>query len=258
MEWFLAHTDQVFRLTGLHLYQSIVPLVLGVIIAVPLAALIRSNKRLSGAVLAAGSLLYTIPSLALFVTLPAILGTRILDISNIIIALTIYAVALMLRVAVDAFNSVDDGVRQAATAMGYRPLRRFLTVDLPLSVPVLIAGLRVVSVSNISMVSVGALIGVENLGFFFRDGLRRYFITEIVVGIIATLVLALLMDLVFVLLQRILTPWLRAGRIGSKSGGGPDGGKPADRSSTGSTGSDGTPLPGSALATAPDAALKGA
>jgi osmoprotectant transport system permease protein len=257
MEWFLAHTDQVFRLTGLHLYQSIVPLVLGVVIAVPLAALIRSNRRLSGAVLATGSLLYTIPSLALFVTLPAILGTRILDISNIIIALTIYAVALMLRVAVDAFNSVDDGVRQAATAMGYRPLRRFLTVDLPLSVPVLIAGLRVVSVSNISMVSVGALIGVENLGFFFRDGLRRYFITEIVVGIVATLVLAFLMDLVFVLLQRALTPWLRAGRSGSTSAVGPDGDKPAGRSSTGSTGG-GSRVPGSTLATAPDAALKGA
>ncbi|WP_341393444.1 ABC transporter permease [Arthrobacter sp. G119Y2] len=259
MEWFLAHTDQVFRLTGLHLVQSIVPLVLGVVIAVPLAALIRSNRRLRGAVLATGSLLYTIPSLALFVTLPAILGTRILDISNIIIALTIYAVALMLRVAVDAFDSIDDGVRQAAVAMGYQPLRRFLTVDLPLSVPVLIAGLRVVSVSNISMVSVGALIGVENLGFFFRDGLRRYFVTEIVVGIVATLVLAFLMDLAFVLLQRVLTPWLRAGRSGADAGSGQ--GKPAGRGSIGSTGGragTGGPAAGSTLAAAPDAALKGA
>ncbi|WP_461169182.1 ABC transporter permease [Arthrobacter sp. Z1-15] len=260
MEWFLAHTDQVFRLTGLHLVQSIVPLVLGVVIAVPLAALIRSNRRLRGAVLATGSLLYTIPSLALFVTLPAILGTRILDISNIIIALTIYAVALMLRVAVDAFDSIDDGVRQAAVAMGYQPLRRFLTVDLPLSVPVLIAGLRVVSVSNISMVSVGALIGVENLGFFFRDGLRRYFVTEIVVGIVATLVLAFLMDLAFVLLQRVLTPWLRAGRSGADSGGSGQG-KPAGRGSIGSTGGragTGGPAAGSTLPAAPDAALKGA
>ena len=260
MEWFLAHTDQVFRLTGLHLYQSIVPLVLGIIIAVPLAALVRRNKRLRGAVLATGSLLYTIPSLALFVTLPAILGTRILDISNIIVALTIYAVALMLRVAVDAFDSVDDGVRQAAVAMGYRPLRRFLTVDLPLSVPVLIAGLRVVSVSNISMVSVGALIGVENLGFFFRDGLRRYFITEILVGIIATLVLAFLMDLVFVLLQRALTPWLRAGNTGgtASAGRGKRKNRRAAAAGTGDAASaDGSaPVPGTR--TAPDAALKGA
>ncbi|MET4058522.1 osmoprotectant transport system permease protein [Arthrobacter sp. UYP6] len=256
MEWFLAHTDQVFRLTGLHLFQSVVPLVLGVIIAVPLAALVRGNKRIRGSVLATGSLLYTIPSLALFVTLPAILGTRILDISNIIIALTIYAVALMLRVAVDAFDSVDDGVRQAAVAMGYRPLRRFLTVDLPLSVPVLIAGLRVVSVSNISMVSVGALIGVENLGFFFRDGLRRYFITEIVVGIIATLVLAFVMDLLLVLLQRALTPWLRAGKsAGSKTGGS---GRQKSNAHGESASGNGTSGPSRPLPAAPDAALKGA
>lgn len=262
MEWFLSHTDQVFRLTGLHLFQSIVPLVLGVLIAVPLAALVRHRIRLRGVVLSTGSLLYTIPSLALFVTLPAILGTRILDISNIIIALTIYAVALMLRVALDAFDSVDDGVRQAAVAMGYRPLRRFFTVDLPLSVPVLIAGLRVVSVSNISIVSVGALIGVENLGFFFRDGLRRYFITEIVVGIIATLVLAFAMDLFFVLLQRALTPWLRAGTgTGSRlrrgrRGGKHTGGQPGDGPGQppGSTDT----RPARTLAAAPDAALKGA
>ncbi|MCQ1999380.1 ABC transporter permease [Arthrobacter zhaoxinii] len=250
MEWFLAHTDDVFRLGGLHLYQSVLPLVIGVLIALPLAQLVRGRRKIRGFVLSAGSLLYTIPSLALFVTLPAILGTRILDLANIIVALTIYAVALMLRVGIDAFDSVDDGVRQAAVAMGYRPLRRFLTVDLPLSVPVLIAGLRVVSVSNISMVSVGALIGVENLGFFFTDGLRRYFLTEIVVGIIATLVLAFLMDLVLVLAQRLLTPWTRAGGSGraarsrANRAGGTDGGGPAPAARP--------------AAAAPDVALKGA
>ncbi|MDK1327054.1 ABC transporter permease [Arthrobacter sp. zg-Y1143] len=248
MEWFQAHLDDVLRLSALHLYQAVLPLLIGVLIALPVAQLVRGRPKIRGFVLSAGSLLYTIPSLALFVTLPAILGTRILDMANIIIALTIYAVALMLRVGIDAFDSVDDGVRQAAVAMGYRPLRRFLTVDLPLSVPVLIAGLRVVSVSNISIVSVGALIGVENLGFFFSDGLRRYFVTEIVVGILATLVLALVMDMVFVLLQRSLTPWLRAGKgKGTRSGGGPHG-----RSGPGQA-----PRP-APLAAAPEAALKGA
>ena len=249
MEWFLSHTDDVLRLSALHLYQSVVPLVIGVLIAVPAAQLVRGRRKIRTFVLSTGSLLYTIPSLALFVTLPAILGTRILDLANIIVALTIYAVALMLRVAVDAFDSVDDGVRQAAVAMGYRPLRRFLTVDLPLSVPVLIAGLRVVSVSNISMVSVGALIGVQNLGFFFSDGLRRNFVTEIVVGILATLVLAFLMDLILVLLQRFLTPWRRAA-----------GGTGTGRSSAGRPERNGgaTASPQAPLATAPDAALKGA
>jgi osmoprotectant transport system permease protein len=100
-------------------------------------------------------------------------------------------------------------VRQAAVAMGFTPLRRFLTVDLPLSLPVLFAGLRVISVTNISLVSVGALIGLPSLGTLFTDGLFRSFPTEIVIGIVVTLVLALVMDLMLVLLERVLTPWAR-------------------------------------------------
>ena len=262
MDWFWANTEMISRLTALHLFQAVVPLVLGLLIAIPLAQFARLHRFAGGAILGTSAILYTIPSLALFVLLPVILGTRVLDITNVVVALTIYAVALLVRSTVDALNSVDDDVRQAATAMGYRPLRRFFTVDLPLSVPVLIAGLRVVSVSNISIVSVGALIGVENLGFFFRDGLRRYFITEIVVGIIATLVLAFAMDLFFVLLQRALTPWLRAGtgsgsglrrgrRGGKRSGGQPGDGPGQPPGSTDTR-------PARTLAAAPDAALKGA
>ncbi|MDQ6754827.1 MAG: ABC transporter permease subunit [Actinomycetota bacterium] len=210
MEWLVANFGHVLSLAGLHLYQSVVPLVLSVTIAVPLAQLARLNKTVKGFILSAGSILYTIPSLALFVILPAILGTRILDIANIIVALTIYAVALLVRSTVDALNSIDDGIRQAAVAIGYKPLYRFLTVDLPLSLPVLFAGLRVISVSNISLVSVGALIGIDSFGTLFTDGLQRDFITEIVVGIGGTLLLALGMDILLVLLQRLLTPWLRA------------------------------------------------
>jgi osmoprotectant transport system permease protein len=211
MQWFLENRAQVFNLAGYHLIQAVVPLVLSVIIAIPLAQLARLNKVAGGIILSAGSLLYTIPSLALFVILPSILGTKILDFANIIVALTIYAVALLVRSTLDALNSVDDGIRAAATAMGFKPVQRFLTVDLPLSVPVLFAGLRVISVSNISLVTVGALLGIPSLGFFFTDGLQRNFPTEIMVGIVGTLVLALLMDIVLVLLQRLLTPWLRTG-----------------------------------------------
>jgi osmoprotectant transport system permease protein len=209
MQWFLDNLPQVLSLTCSHLVQAVVPLALSVVIAIPLAQLARLNKGLGAFILSAGSLLYTIPSLALFVILPGILGTKILDFANIIVALTIYAVALLVRSTLDALNSVDDGIRQSATAMGFRPLQRFLAVDLPLSVPVLFSGLRVISVSNISLVTVGALLGIPSLGFFFTDGLQRNFPTEIVVGIAGTLVLALLMDLVLVLLQRVLTPWLR-------------------------------------------------
>lgn len=217
MQWFLANLPQVLNLAGYHLIQAIVPLVLSVIIAVPLAQLARVNKVASGIILSVGSLLYTVPSLALFVILPSILGTRILDFTNIIVALTIYAVALLVRSTLDALNSVDDTLRQAATAMGYRPVQRFLSVDLPLSIPVLFAGLRVISVSNISLVSVGSLLGIPSLGFLFTDGLQRNFPTEIVVGIVGTLVLALLMDVVLVLLQKLLTPWLRTNKSASRS-----------------------------------------
>jgi osmoprotectant transport system permease protein len=116
----------------------------------------------------------------------------------------------------DAFDSVDDDLRNAAVAMGFKPLARFFQVDLPLSLPVLFAGLRVVSVSNISLVSVAALLGVGNLGILFTDGLQRTFVTEVVVGIIAILVLALVMDGILVVLERVLTPWTRASGTGGR------------------------------------------
>ncbi|MEV7660884.1 ABC transporter permease [Paenarthrobacter sp. NPDC089316] len=215
MEWFLANSAMVLGLAGQHLVLAIIPMVLGLVISVPLAQVARRNSTLRSVVATATSLLYTIPSLALFIILPTILGTRILDPLNVVVALTIYAVALLVRAAMDAFDSVDDDLRNAAVAMGFKPLARFFQVDLPLSLPVMFAGLRVVSVSNISLVSVAALLGVGNLGVLFTDGLQRTFVTEVIVGIIAILVLALLMDAVLVVLERLLTPWTRA--AGGKS-----------------------------------------
>jgi osmoprotectant transport system permease protein len=212
MQWFLANLPYVMGLTWLHLYQSVLPLILGLLASLPLGYLAWRIRAVRGLILSVSSVLYTIPSLALFVILPVVLGTKILDMANLIVALTLYAVALLVRSVVDALNSIDDGVRQAAEAMGYRPLRRFFTVDLPLALPVLFAGLRVVSVSNISLASVGAVIGIQNLGVLFTDGLLRSFLTEIMVGIIMTLLLAVLMDAVLVLNERLLTPWLRHGR----------------------------------------------
>jgi len=210
MEWFLANSGLVFILAGQHLVLALLPMLFGLLISIPLAQLARQNRALRGVVLTASSLLYTIPSLALFIILPTILGTRILDPVNVVVALTIYAVALLVRAALDAFDSVDEDLQQAAVAMGFKPLARFLQIDLPLSLPVMFAGLRVVSVSNISLVSVAALLGIGNLGMLFTSGIQRDFVTEVLVGIIAILVLALLMDAVLVLLERLLTPWTRA------------------------------------------------
>ncbi|MHA7178611.1 ABC transporter permease [Arthrobacter sp. MDB2-24] len=219
MDWFLANLDFVWLHTRLHLFQAIVPLLLGVLAAVPMAQLARRNPVVGSVLLTGSSILYTIPSLAMFVFLPVVLGTKVIDPVNVIVALAIYAFSLLVRSTLDALNSIDDGVRQAAVAMGYTPVRRFLTVDLPLSLPVLFAGLRVVSVTNISLVSVGALIGVPSLGTLFTDGLFRSFPTEIAVGIGIILLLALVLDLLLVLLERLLTPWTR--RV-------PAGGRPAE------------------------------
>jgi len=210
MEWFLANSGTVFTLAGQHLVLAVIPMVLGLLVAIPLAQLARRSSTLRAVVLTASSLLYTIPSLALFIILPTVIGTRILDPLNVIVALTIYAVALLVRAALDAFDSVDDDLQQAAVAMGFRPLARFLQIDLPLSLPVMFAGLRVVSVSNISLVSVAALLGIGNLGMLFTSGLQRDFVTEVMVGIIAILILALVMDAILVVLERLLTPWARA------------------------------------------------
>lgn len=212
MDWFLSNSGMVMERAGQHLVLALIPMVLGLVISIPLAQLARMNAALRSVVLTASSLLYTIPSLALFIILPPLLGTRILDPLNVIVALTLYAVALLVRAALDAFDSVDEDLRQAAVAMGYKPWLRFFQIDLPLSLPVMFAGLRVVSVSNISLVSVAALLGVGNLGMLFTDGLQRNFVTEVVVGIVAILVLALLMDGLLVLLERLLTPWTRAAK----------------------------------------------
>ncbi|MFI5558207.1 ABC transporter permease [Amycolatopsis japonica] len=192
-----------------HVYLSLVPLVLGLVIAVLAGWLGHRFASVRSVLLVVSNLLYTIPSLALFVVIPGIIGSKILDSVNVIVALTVYTAALLVRPVLDALDAVPPHVVAAATAIGYKPARRFLTVELPLSVPVLAAGVRVASVSNISLVSVGALIGTGGLGVLFTDGFQREYFSPIVVGIVATLLLALIVDLILVRLRDLLTPWDR-------------------------------------------------
>ncbi len=195
-----------------HIRLALVPLLLGLLVAVPVGWLAQRNRRVRAVVLGATNVLYTVPSLALFVILPSILGTKILDEINVVVALAIYTAALLVRPVVDAIDALPPHVLAAATAVGYRPLRRFLTVELPLAVPVLAAGVRVASVSNISLVSVGALIGVGGLGQLFTEGFQSSYNPPIIVGITLTLVLALVVDLLLVGARRLLTPWQSRGR----------------------------------------------
>lgn len=226
MTWLSGNLDLVLELTLEHLWLSLLPIVAGLIIAVPLGQLTWRRQWLRGPMLSLVGLLYTIPSLALFVLLPPILGIGYLSRANLIVALTIYAVALMSRFASDAFASVEPHVRQAAVAMGYDGWRRFWAVDLPLAGPVLLAGLRVVAVSTVSLVTVGVLVGIRSLGFLFTDGLQRNIPVEILTGIVMTVVTALVLDGLLVLLGRWLMPWSRDGRRrvrGRRAAGAPEG-----------------------------------
>lgn len=210
MTWFLDHIPEVTDLTWRHVYLAGLPLLLGLLIALPLGWLARRYRPLYLPFTAGFGLLYTIPSLALFILMPGFLGRQILDPVNVVVAMTIYTVALLVRTVADGLGAVPDHVNNAATAMGYGRGKRFFAVELPLAVPVISAGLRVAAVSNVSIVSVGAIIGVQQLGMLFTDGFYRFFYDPIIVGVIGCILLALVFDLIIVVVTRLLTPWLRA------------------------------------------------
>ena len=209
MDWTLANLDLIRDVTWTHVQIAILPIVLSFVLALPLGWLANRTPLLRSIVITAGSLLYTIPSLPLFVILPLILGTRVLDATNLVVALTIYGVAIMTRSAADALASVDATTIDASVAVGFSPAARFLRVELPLAGPVLLAGIRVVSVSTIALVSVGVIIGSRNLGFLFANGKQRGILEEVVVGILISLLLALVFDVLIVLIGRLLMPWNR-------------------------------------------------
>ena len=208
MTWFLDHIPEVLDLTWQHVYLAGVPLLLGLLLAC----------RWGGWPVGTGRYLPSRPASACCTrsrasrssSSPGILGTRILDTANVIVAMTLYTVALLVRTVADGLGSVPEDAAQAATAMGFGRGRRFFAVELPLAVPVISAGLRVAAVSNVSIVSVGAIIGIPQLGLLFTDGFNRTFYDPIVVGVVGCVLLALLFDLTILGVTRILTPWLRA------------------------------------------------
>lgn len=210
MRWALDNAERIGDLTLSHVSMAIPPILLSLLIAIPLGWWAHTTPAARRTILSGSGILYALPSLPLFVMLPALIGTRILDPLNVVVALTLYGVALMVRTCTEAFDSVDPGVRANADAMGHSGPQRFWRVDLPLAGPPMLAGLRVVSASTLSLVSVGALVGVPSLGYFFTDGYARSFMTEILVGIIGTVVLAIIMDVLIVLAGRLLMPWVAA------------------------------------------------
>ncbi len=212
-QWIGSNRDSIAELLWIHVIQSVVPVVAALALSLGIGyAVYRAGKATTSVVLAILGVVYSIPSLALFVALPVVLGTQILDPLNVMVALTIYSTALLVRSVVDGFAGVPAEVRASAEAMGFGTVRRVSTVELPLAVPVIVAGLRVATVSNIALVSVGAVIGQGALGRLFDQGFEIGFLTPILVGLVLSVLLALVADAAILGGQHLIAPWLRRGR----------------------------------------------
>src|ERR1700728_2109010 len=209
MHYLINHLPAAWALTVIHLRLSLVPVLAGVAIALPWGVLAWRTTALRRLTTVAASAVFTIPSLALFVVLPLVIPTRILDEANVIVALTLYTTALLVREVFEALDAVPLQVRDAATAVGYRPLTRLLKVALPLSIPVVV-------VTNIAMVSVGAVIGIGGLGTWFTEGYQANKSDQIVAGILAIFVLAVIIDVALMFAGWIATPWARVTRPGRR------------------------------------------
>ena len=204
LEWVARNVPKLARLFVEHFTLSAVPTLLGLVLAVVLGVLCVRWRLLYPLALTLTTVFFAVPSIALFVLLLPFTG---LTPTTAMIPLTVYTVCLLLRSVVEGMNGTDDAVRQAATAIGQGTWRRLLTVELPGALPVLFAGLRVAAVANIAMVSIASVIGVSSLGDLFIDGTQRSFLTPIIAGIVLSMALAVLIDLLLVGVQRLVVRW---------------------------------------------------
>jgi osmoprotectant transport system permease protein len=220
VRWLSANWPQVLTLAVDHLLLALPAIIITIVASVPIGRLAYKRPAIGRPLLGFATLLYAIPALPLLIVIPLVFRTPLRSNATMIIALSIYGVALLVRTAEDAFASVDPQVRDAAIAIGNSPRSVFWRVDLPLATPVLISGIRVVTVSTIALVTIGALIGVSSLGTLLTDGFQRGIVAEVATGVIATIILALLLDGLLLIAGRLLTPWTRPSRTtgtGSKA-----------------------------------------
>lgn len=207
--WLRRNLDDIGVATGEHLFLALLPVLAGLVISLPLGWAASRWGIARGILVPLAGVLYTIPSLALITLVPLLMGTRIIDPLNVQVPLAIYTIALLVRSVSDALRAVPADVSAAATAIGYRPLRQFLAVELPLAIPVIVAGLRVAVVSAMSLTAVGALVGIGGLGSLITEGFLRNNGVELVVAIVLIVVIALIIDALLLLVGRLITPWTR-------------------------------------------------
>jgi osmoprotectant transport system permease protein len=205
--WIADHTDDMTVRTVKHIIFTGIAVGLGFAISLVLSLVIIRYRWTYGPITGVAGLLYTIPSLALFGLLIPITGFTV---TTAEIALVSYTLLILIRNTVAGLDGVPSDVREAAVGMGFSPTQVLVKVDLPLALPVIVAGLRVATVTTIGLVTVTALIGMENLGTFITDGLQRLFITPVLVGAVLSIALAVAADIALLGVQRLVAPWTRA------------------------------------------------
>ena len=213
-DWFCGQylTDyrhEISDATIQHLEITVASVVLGVLVAFPLALLARRLPRLEAAILGATTALYTIPSLAL---LPLLVPFTGLSATTVVIGLALYALTILVRSMLEGLRGVPADVRESATGLGYGAGRLLLRVELPLALPVVMAGLRVATVSTVALTTVGSLVAYGGLGNLIKDGVTSNFRAELMTAAVLCVVMAVVLDLLIVGSQWLLTPWTRGAR----------------------------------------------
>jgi osmoprotectant transport system permease protein len=210
-EWVRDHLGEIAARTAQHVYLTVLAVVIGFCISLPVAIYAQRHRRVYVPVTFFAGLLFTIPSLALFVLLLPFTGLTTLTAE---IGLVSYTLLILIRNIVAGLNAVPSDVKEAALGMGYTPRQLLWRVELPLAVPAIMAGIRIATVTTIGLVTVTALIGKGGLGRFILTGLQTFFATATIVGATLSVALALLADGLLLAGQRTLTPWARR-RVGS-------------------------------------------
>jgi osmoprotectant transport system permease protein len=187
-----------------HLQITVYALLLGIVIAFPLALIARRLPAVQGFILGSSTAIYTIPSLALFPLLVPFTG---ITMSTVVLGLALYALTILVRSMLSGLNGVPDEVRESATGLGYGRTRLLLRVELPLALPVMMAGLRVATVSTVALTTVGTLVSYGGLGNLIEDGVRTDFKAELLAAGVLCVVLAVVLDAVIVGAQWVATPW---------------------------------------------------
>lgn len=205
-DWVASHLDDVWTRTAQHVQLTAIAVGVGFVIAMALSLVALNYRRTYSPITWFAGILYTIPSIAFFALLLPFTGLTMLTAE---IPLICYTLLIIVRNIVAGIDGVPDSVREAATAMGFRKWRRFVQIEFPLALPVVIAGVRIATVTTVGLVTLTALIGLGGYGALINDGLKRFFWTPLVLGAVLSVALAVALDLLLVAVERVLTPWAR-------------------------------------------------